>query len=67
MKRLRVIDCAYDAGVSDQTVRTWIRQGKLQAVDGTIGHRRYEIEPDVWEEFCEKHGIERGKRPYVRG
>lgn len=50
-KFLRVADVLEVLPVSEETVRNWIRQGKLKA--RRIG-RDYFIDPDDFQEFLEK-------------
>jgi predicted site-specific integrase-resolvase len=59
MKKLRVSECAYDAHVDNETVRRWIRKGRLHAEFSRIGSHRYEISPEEWERFCDDNGVER--------
>jgi excisionase family DNA binding protein len=53
---LRVQDIVEQMGVSEETVRIWIRQKKLPAI--RIG-RDYFIDPNDFQEFLKKHRTDR--------
>ena len=53
---LRVHDIVEQLGVSEETVRIWIRTKKLPAI--RIG-RDYLIDPNDYQEFLKKHRTDR--------
>jgi excisionase family DNA binding protein len=55
---LRVPDIVERMGVSEETVRIWIRRKLLPAI--RIG-RDYFIDPEEFEEFLKKHRTDRKK------
>ena len=48
-------EVAKKIGVSDMTVRNWIRTGILKA--GRKGLRAYDVRPRDFQDFCEKQNI----------
>ena len=56
---LRVRDIVESLGVSEETVRSWIRQKKLPAI--LIG-RDYFIDPKDWQEFLDKRRTDRPEK-----
>ena len=54
---MKFSECAYDADVSEQTIRRWVKAGKLKSVKK--GLRFVEVESKEWEDFCKKNNIKR--------
>jgi excisionase family DNA binding protein len=51
-------ECAKDAGRHVETIRRWIRQGRLTAHKDGFG-AEYDVDPNEWKEFCERYRIKR--------
>jgi excisionase family DNA binding protein len=54
---MNVEEMAKDCGRSKETVRRWIRSGRLKA--NRRGFKDYDVSPDAWAKFCESNGMQR--------
>ena len=52
---MTVTECAADVGKAAETVRRWIREGRLPFKK--IEFRKVFVDPEDWEKFCRKEGM----------
>lgn len=57
MHVMTIMECALDVGRVSETVRKWIREGRLKAK--RVGLKELFIEPDEWERFCTANNMAR--------